>query len=95
MNQKHLLNLEVFNWTDMAPRKGGTANKGGSKAAPKKRVAANGFKLPDPIAPGVIVTDIAKKSWRIGNSIGKLRNFLVEDLFQNRDNVLIVSNVKF
>lgn len=55
----------------MAPRKGGTANKGGSKAAPKKRVAANGFKLPDPIAPGVIVTDIAKKNWRIGNSIGK------------------------
>ncbi|XP_063605726.1 serine/threonine-protein kinase VRK1-like isoform X1 [Penaeus indicus] len=54
----------------MAPRRGATANKGGSKAAPKKRVAANGFKLPDPIAPGVVVTDIAKKNWRIGNSIG-------------------------
>ncbi|XP_053639117.1 serine/threonine-protein kinase VRK1 isoform X2 [Cherax quadricarinatus] len=54
----------------MAPRKGAAANKSGSKGVPKKRVAANGFKLPEPIAPGVIITDVAKKQWRIGHSIG-------------------------
>jgi len=57
----------------MPPKKAGTAKSGskaGSKAAPKKRVAANGFKLPDPIEAGVVVTDIAKKSWRVGKSIG-------------------------
>ncbi|XP_042238964.1 serine/threonine-protein kinase VRK1-like isoform X1 [Homarus americanus] len=54
----------------MAPRKGGAANKSGSKGAPKKRVAANGFKLPNPIAPGIIITDVGKKQWIIGNSIG-------------------------
>ncbi|XP_045601482.1 serine/threonine-protein kinase VRK1 [Procambarus clarkii] len=54
----------------MAPRKGGATNKSGSKGAPKKRVAANGFKLPDPIAPGVIITDVVKKRWKIGHSIG-------------------------
>ncbi|XP_068239405.1 serine/threonine-protein kinase VRK1-like isoform X1 [Palaemon carinicauda] len=54
----------------MAPRKAGTGNKSGSKGAPKKRVAANGFKLPDPITPGVVVTDVAKQQWKIGCSIG-------------------------
>lgn len=54
----------------MAPRKTGTGNKSGSKGAPKKRVAANGFKLPDPITPGVVVTDIVKNQWKIGHSIG-------------------------
>lgn len=54
----------------MAPRKAGTGNKSGSKGAPKKRVAANGFKLPDPITPGVVVTDIVKNQWKIGHSIG-------------------------
>ncbi|XP_063844035.1 serine/threonine-protein kinase VRK1-like isoform X2 [Scylla paramamosain] len=63
----------------MAPRKtataksgskGAAATKSGSKGAPKKRVAANGFKLPDPIAPGVVVKDVAKQNWKIGKSIG-------------------------
>ncbi|XP_071522031.1 serine/threonine-protein kinase VRK1-like isoform X2 [Panulirus ornatus] len=54
----------------MAPRKGGTANKSGSKGAPKKRVAANGYKLPDPIESGVKVTDVGRKQWVIGRSIG-------------------------
>ncbi|KAK4328834.1 hypothetical protein Pmani_000776 [Petrolisthes manimaculis] len=52
----------------MPPRKGAT--KSGSKGAPKRKVAASGFKLPDPIAPGVVVTDVAKKQWKIGTSIG-------------------------
>lgn len=64
----HFHLLEIF--IAMAPRKGGATNKSGSKGAPKKRVAANGFKLPDPIAPGVIITDVVKKRWKIGHSIG-------------------------
>lgn len=50
--------------------KGAAATKSGSKGAPKKRVAAIGFKLPDPIAPGLVVKDVAKQSWKIGKSIG-------------------------
>jgi len=48
--------------------RGGSAN---GRATPKKRVAANGFKLPDPIPAGVIVSDIAKNEWIIGKSIGQ------------------------
>lgn len=52
--------------------KGAAATKSGSKGAPKKRQAAIGFKLPDPIAPGLVVQDVAKQSWKIGKSIGEL-----------------------
>ena len=51
--------------------KGAAATKSASKGAPKKRVAAAGFKLPDPIAPGVVVKDISKQDWKIGKSIGE------------------------
>ncbi|XP_075211966.1 serine/threonine-protein kinase VRK1-like [Lycorma delicatula] len=37
---------------------------------PKKRIAANGYRLPDPIREGEIFTDIGKKQWRLGRSIG-------------------------
>ena len=37
------------------------------KKAPKKK---NGYKLPDPIPRGEIITDISKKQWIIGESIG-------------------------
>jgi hypothetical protein len=37
---------------------------------PKKRVAPNGNKLPDPIREGEVLTDITKNQWRLGRSIG-------------------------
>jgi vaccinia related kinase len=37
---------------------------------PKKRVASNGNRLPDPIREGEILVDIAKNQWRLGRSIG-------------------------
>lgn len=41
----------------------------GAKKAPKKK-GANGYKLPEPIPNGEVLTDIAKKQWIIGPSIG-------------------------
>lgn len=35
-----------------------------------KRKAANGYKLPDPLPEGLILTGTNKKSWRLGKSIG-------------------------
>lgn len=35
-----------------------------------KKVAAKGHKLPDPIKPGEIFIDSAKKSWKVGKSLG-------------------------
>lgn len=51
--------------------KGAKAAKGSKagKKAPRKK-AANGYKLPDPIPAGEVLTDIAKKQWIIGPSIG-------------------------
>ena len=40
------------------------------KAPLKKRVAAKGYKLPDPIRNGEILKDLVKKEWQIGPSIG-------------------------
>ncbi|XP_047116541.1 serine/threonine-protein kinase VRK1-like [Schistocerca piceifrons] len=37
---------------------------------PKKRIASNGNKLPDPIREGEILTDVLGKRWRLGRSIG-------------------------
>ncbi|XP_054010460.1 serine/threonine-protein kinase VRK1 [Hylaeus anthracinus] len=39
------------------------------KKAPKKK-AAKAYKLPDPISAGEILTDITKKQWILGTSIG-------------------------
>ncbi|CAL7949855.1 unnamed protein product [Xylocopa violacea] len=39
------------------------------KRAPKKK-GANAYKLPDPISAGEILTDMAKKQWILGTSIG-------------------------
>jgi len=41
---------------------------GGKK--PSARIAANGFRLPEPIAAGEILSDMTQKEWRIGKSIG-------------------------
>ena len=35
-----------------------------------KRKAANGYKLPDPMPNGLVVTSTTKKSFRLGKSIG-------------------------
>ena len=40
-----------------------------AKKAPRKK-AANGYKLPDPIPKGEIVTDLKKQKWIISTSIG-------------------------
>lgn len=39
------------------------------KRAPKKK-GANAYKLPDPISAGEILTDMGKKQWILGVSIG-------------------------
>ncbi|XP_014218471.1 serine/threonine-protein kinase VRK1 [Copidosoma floridanum] len=39
------------------------------KAAPRKK-GANGYKLPDPIPKGTVLTDLKKQQWIIGSSIG-------------------------
>lgn len=38
--------------------------------APEPRFAPNGYRLPDPIREGEILTDVTKKQWRLGRSIG-------------------------
>lgn len=61
----------------MPPKRKASSEASGSKN-PKmknqskgpKRVAAKGFTLPDPIEPGEVLTDVARKSWRLGKSIG-------------------------
>lgn len=45
------------------------AGKATAKKAPKKK-AANGYKLPDPIPKGEILTDLMKRQWIISSSIG-------------------------
>lgn len=37
---------------------------------PKKRIAPNGFHLPNPIREGELLTDISQKKWKLGRSIG-------------------------
>jgi vaccinia related kinase len=40
------------------------------KKPARKRKAANGYKLPDPIPMGEIIRGVNKKEWQIGSSIG-------------------------
>lgn len=40
----------------------------GQVAEPRR--SPNGFILPDPLPEGLIVTDLRKKKWRLGKSIG-------------------------
>ncbi|XP_058799722.1 serine/threonine-protein kinase VRK1-like [Phymastichus coffea] len=44
-------------------------SKAATKKAPRKK-AANGYKLPEPIPKGEILTDLKKQRWIIGSSIG-------------------------
>ena len=63
----------------MAPRK---ASKGSKSSTPaKKRVAANGFKLPDPVPAGIVMRDVARKEWVLGKSIGELAMYLMHCLY--------------
>ncbi|XP_018020116.1 serine/threonine-protein kinase VRK1 isoform X2 [Hyalella azteca] len=55
----------------MAPRKVSKGAASKSNETPKKRVAASGYKLPDPIPEGQVITDIAKNVWVLGKSIGQ------------------------
>ncbi|XP_049780397.1 nucleosomal histone kinase 1 [Schistocerca cancellata] len=41
-----------------------------ARKLPAKRKAANGYKLPEPIPLGTVLTDMNKRSWKIGPSIG-------------------------
>ncbi|CAL4186132.1 unnamed protein product, partial [Meganyctiphanes norvegica] len=61
----------------MPPKRKASSEAVGSKnpkmknpAKAPKRVAAKGFTLPDPIDPGEVLTDVTKKQWIIGKSIG-------------------------
>lgn len=40
------------------------------KTAAKPRLAANGYRLPDPLPSGEILTDNVKATWMLGESIG-------------------------
>jgi vaccinia related kinase len=42
----------------------------GAQIEPKKRVASNGNRLPDPIREGEILVDITKNQWKLGKSVG-------------------------
>ena len=42
----------------------------GAQPAPKKR-KANAYKMPDPLPLGEVLTDIRKKQWSLGQSVGK------------------------
>ncbi|OXU30319.1 hypothetical protein TSAR_014916 [Trichomalopsis sarcophagae] len=44
-------------------------SKAAAKKAPRKK-GANGYKMPDPIPKGEIVTDLKKQKWIFGSSIG-------------------------
>lgn len=37
---------------------------------PKKRIAPNGNKLPNPIKEGEVFTDITGSRWKLGRSVG-------------------------
>lgn len=50
-----------------SPKKGAAVKKA---VASQPRMAANGYRLPDPLPPGEILTDNTKKSWVLGESIG-------------------------
>lgn len=54
----------------MPPKKSRSSDGKSSGKKPSVRIAANGFRLPDPIAPGEILSDVTQKQWRIGKSIG-------------------------
>ncbi|PNF23470.1 Serine/threonine-protein kinase VRK1 [Cryptotermes secundus] len=43
---------------------------GAEMEQPKKRVAANGNILPDPISEGEVLIDLARNQWKLGRSIG-------------------------
>ncbi|PNF39204.1 hypothetical protein B7P43_G01303 [Cryptotermes secundus] len=52
------------------PRRTTEPATGAEIEQPKKRVASNGNRLPDPIREGEILVDIAKNQWKLGSSVG-------------------------
>lgn len=53
------------------PPKAASSTAAKKKAAPKpKKANANGYKLPEKMPLGEILTDIAKNQWKLGPSIG-------------------------
>ncbi|XP_069674134.1 serine/threonine-protein kinase VRK1-like isoform X2 [Periplaneta americana] len=52
------------------PRRPTEPATGADIEQPKKRVASNGNRLPDPIREGEVLTDITKNQWKLGRSIG-------------------------
>lgn len=52
-------------YTSMAPRRVAAPT-----LEPKKRIAVNGERLPDPIPEGELFKDTAQNVWRLGHSIG-------------------------
>lgn len=60
---------------------------------PKKRIAPNGVRLPDPISEGELLTDSAQKTWRLGRSIG-LGGFGEIYLGKTKNLVLIIMTLK-
>jgi len=56
----------------MPPKKPPAKTKEIAKAAGgvKKKVSAKGYKKPDPVPNGEILTDVSRQQWKIGPSIG-------------------------
>lgn len=52
------------------PRRTTEPATGAEIEQPKKRVASNGNRLPDPIREGEILVDITKNQWKLGRSVG-------------------------
>lgn len=52
------------------PRRTTEPATGAEIEQPKKRVASNGNRLPDPIREGEIFVDITKNQWKLGRSVG-------------------------
>lgn len=41
-----------------------------AKAGSAPRIASNGHRLPDPLPPGAVLTDVTRKQWRLGRAVG-------------------------
>ena len=63
MNLKKKKKRELENHKKMPPKKGGGRKAGKGKAGPKG--------MSKPIAPGLVVSDLVKKEWKLGPVIGQ------------------------
>ena len=56
--------------TPSSPKKAKTGKGVNNHTPHAPRIAPNGYRLPDPLPPGEVLTDNTKNTWTIGQSIG-------------------------